>query len=212
MDACHRPDCLPAGASTQLDEKVTAALRSPQFQAALRYAVQAGSADPGPMFLSPDYRQRPGKGPLLRGLLLACVQPGVDGSLPGYTPSPAFAQTHAKSWARNGPRGKRGAYLAALAAGEEPPGASGIDAVAWQVVPWLDGRSAVMASLVCREWRQLVGTDAACQAAIHAAEAENEEAERAASAAAHAWALAARHLGSDSYSDYDRRFPGYGSP
>ncbi|KAG2496220.1 hypothetical protein HYH03_005818 [Edaphochlamys debaryana] len=46
-----------------------------------------------------------GGAPLVRGLLLRCIQPGVDGSLPGYSPSPAFANSWAEGWAR-GPVGR----------------------------------------------------------------------------------------------------------
>eukprot|EP00967_Tisochrysis_lutea_P070232 scaffold92574_cov18-Tisochrysis_lutea.AAC.1 len=38
--------------------------------------------------------------PQLRCLLLECVKPQVDGHLPGYAPSPSFAQTFAKGWAK----------------------------------------------------------------------------------------------------------------
>ena len=129
---------------------------SPEFRAALRCVLRVGSAEAGPMFLRSDFQQRPGPAPLLRGLVLACIQPGVDGTLPGYTPSLAFAQTYAKGWVHSGPVGERGAFLAARAAGEEPASSSGIGMVAWQVMPLLEGQHLPAVALVCREWRELI--------------------------------------------------------
>ena len=55
------------------------------------------------MFLQHSARGLPGSLPLLRSLVLDCIRPGKDGTLPGYSPSHNFAQTHAKGWAQGGP-------------------------------------------------------------------------------------------------------------
>jgi hypothetical protein len=165
---------LPAGLPTGL-------CRSPELQAALSYARQVHTADAGTMFLQPYFRFARIRAPLLRGLVLSAIRPGVDGTLPGYSPSPAFAQTHAKGWARDGPAGSRGNVLAARAVGGEVAADSGIGLVAGLVLPWVGGRSlAVAAALVSKEWRQLIYEDPACQAALEAAreEREMEEQER----------------------------------
>lgn len=130
--------CTAAAGATDASAADAVELRgSPAFLQALHYALDAGSTDAGPMFLEHDRLIAPGSAPLLRGLLLACIPPGVDGSLPGYTPSSAFVQTHAKGWVRSGPQGPRGAFLAARAAGEAAAGASPICEVTWLVLPRL---------------------------------------------------------------------------
>jgi hypothetical protein len=193
IDAC-------ADASTAAAELCS----SPELRAALRYALQVGSAEAGAMFLRSNFQQKPGPAPLLRGLVLACIQPGVDGTLPGYTPSPAFAQTYGKGWVRSGPVGERGAFLAARTAGQEPASSSGIGMVAWQVLPLVEGQHLPAAALVCREWRELIRDDSACQAALRAAKAaakEAKEALRRMRAGSIVW--------SDSDSDYSYHRRGY---
>lgn len=174
------------------DTKASSAelLSSAKFSAALRYCLVQGSAEAGPMHLQPSYRWDPGPAPLLRGLLLDCLRPGVDGSLPGYTPSPAFAQTHCKAWQREGPRGRRGALLAAQAAGEPPPDSTGIGQVAWLVLPRLEGEWLAKSAVVCKDWRQLIAEDASCQAGLQAGA---KAAEDAAARSTAAWA-AQSHL------------------
>lgn len=203
----HSKSSSSGGAGAAIGQEfMTQMAASEPFRAALRDALRVHSAEAGPMFLPPDYRRCPGPAPLLRGRLLACIQPGIDASLPGYTPSPAFAQTFVKGWQRDGPQGARGAFLAARAAGEPPAWAYGVGEVAWQVLPLLDGHTLVQAQLVCSDWRDLIQGDPTCQSAIQTAkEAHESERRTAAAAARHRFAY---RLGSDSDGEYGG---GYGS-
>ncbi|KAG1670819.1 hypothetical protein FOA52_003410 [Chlamydomonas sp. UWO 241] len=86
------------------------------FQAALRYVLLQGSCRAPSMHLdvrslgtdafwddssddsSDDSWEGGGAAPLLRGLVMQCIRPAVDGSLPGYLPCPNVRQTSAKGW------------------------------------------------------------------------------------------------------------------
>ena len=86
---------------------------------------------------------------LMRTLLLDCVRPGADGSLPGYAPSRGCLATIAKGWA-GGPRFGR------LAAAAEPLIAAKLSgaesSLLGLVLGELDGRAMAGALLVSREW------------------------------------------------------------
>jgi hypothetical protein len=155
------------------DDAASGLLGSGGFLRALRYALQRGTADAGPMFLSASYASQPGTAPLLRSLVLDCVRPGEDGSLPGYTPSPGFQQTFAKGWARAGPRGSR---LPGLL--QPPPVLQLADESAMSFLRLLGGKDLVVAQLVCKAWQALLVGDSGYAERARLAREEVEAARR----------------------------------
>ncbi|KAG2496622.1 hypothetical protein HYH03_005443 [Edaphochlamys debaryana] len=125
-----------------------------------------------PYFLSP-----------LRGLLLRCVQPGLDGSLRGYTPSPAFAHSWARAWAQ-GP--------VVISTPPAPIHTALPDELLERCLAPLDGMDLIAAASVCVKWRRvmeralppgdLASRLAAGRQAVEAAAAEVVAAARAAAA------------------------------
>ncbi|PNH03221.1 hypothetical protein TSOC_010756 [Tetrabaena socialis] len=86
----------------------------------------------------------------LRHLMLDCVQPPLNGLLSGYTPSPNFAQTWAKGWARQGPQAGRLAASVPLLHAVLP------DAMLEGCLARLEGRDLVAAMMVCAKWREVL--------------------------------------------------------
>jgi hypothetical protein len=174
------------------------------FLRALRYTLQRGTADAGPMFLCASYAVRPGASPLLRGLVLDCVRPCEDGSLPGYSPSPGFQQTFAKGWARTGPRGSR---LPGLL--QPPPVLQLTDEAVMSIVRLIDGRGVVGAQLVCKAWQAALVGDSRYAEMVR----EEEAAERRRRQEEEEEGRRNRRYSSNYY-DYDSddyRYSGYGS-
>ncbi|KAG2502099.1 hypothetical protein HYH03_000591 [Edaphochlamys debaryana] len=132
--------------------------------------------------------------PSLRRLLLHCVQPSVDGTLPGYTPTGLMAQEWAKDWAQ-GPVGRMSrasdqCFLQAALPSE----------MVERCLAPLKGRDLVAGLSVCSKWCRLMREaprpyDLASRldADMRAAEAKKEAAARIrqAALAAHRAALAA---------------------
>ncbi|KAG1670820.1 hypothetical protein FOA52_003411 [Chlamydomonas sp. UWO 241] len=92
------------GLSTVQEKGRSSSSRSAAFQAALRYVLLKGSRRAPSMYLdmislsSKAFWIGNRAAPLLRSLILQCIRPDVDGSLPGYLPSPNVRQTSAKGW------------------------------------------------------------------------------------------------------------------
>ncbi|KAG2496623.1 hypothetical protein HYH03_005444 [Edaphochlamys debaryana] len=86
----------------------------------------------------------------LRRLLLRCVQPAPDGSLRGYTPSPAFAHAWARGWAQ-GPVGR-------MDPSAPPPliHTALLDELLERCLAPLEGFDVVAALLVCCKWRRVL--------------------------------------------------------
>lgn len=194
---------------------------SAAFQHSLQYALRKDTHFITSMFSSnPKSAAAASSGssqaPGLRGLLLECIKPGSDGSLPGYTPTTAFKQTYAKGWAK-GPQEGRMSVLApkplllqmltdeammATLSKVNMPNTSNI------------GR----AMLVCRAWRRLIEGDPGFKAQAerweqHRSERERLRYQRTTREAFDASLLEECFAGSDSDEDtgyYDRH--GYGSP
>ena len=72
-----------------------------EYQLALQYVLEHSGNIKGTMFLQHSACWSPF--PLVRGLVLDCIRPGIDGTVPGYSPPHSFAQTHAKVWALSRP-------------------------------------------------------------------------------------------------------------
>ncbi|EFJ39407.1 hypothetical protein VOLCADRAFT_101012, partial [Volvox carteri f. nagariensis] len=128
----------------------------PAFRRALKYAVAHGHT-PWPLdnegdllALSMYYEHAARTAPLLRALLLDCVRPAEDGSLPGYTPSPAFTQTWAKGWTQGPSEGRLAPAPPALLH------AMLQDDVLERCLAPLSGRDLVAALLVCGRWRRVL--------------------------------------------------------
>jgi hypothetical protein len=147
---------------------------SPAFHAALQYLLQRGvkgSADVPSMYLklSRSRKQHSPSAiaarrrhtacttgpapPLLRSMILDCLRPGSDGTLPGYASSPGVAQSHARAWRERGPVDER----MGLATSEEPAVMSMLrDADVVDAILRLEGRELVGAQLVCKAWQRLL--------------------------------------------------------
>lgn len=177
--------------------------RGPAFRAALCYVLTAGPPDNNrlwdrPMLLPPGWRGSRYTSihfgaPLLRGLVLDCIRPAFDGTLPGYQPSARFAQTYAKGWACRGPADERTRDVFAQASKASEGWLEPLE-------PSLGGRELARAMTVCRAWqKEVAGNEAAplklsegAAAALAAAERAAAAAERAAAEAAAAAALRAQ--------------------
>jgi hypothetical protein len=150
-----------------------AVLNTPQFADALQYAVDRGTAAVASMFWAPrtaSSSNGSSTAPALRGRILECIRPGLDGILPGYTPSPAFKQTYAKGWARGPPAGSR-----VLGQGPEPLILQQLtDQALTAVLGKLRGRDVGSALRVCRAWCGLVQGDPGLKAAAEKAAAERK--------------------------------------
>jgi hypothetical protein len=152
----------------------TSVLGTPQFADALKYAVDKGTAAVSSMFWDSRTSSSSSSAPALCGRILECIRPGLDGSLPGYTPSPAFKQTYAKGWARGLPAGCR-----VLGVAPEPLIMQQLtDQALAAVLGKLQGRDVGSALRVCRGWCALVQGDPALRAAAEKAAAERRESER----------------------------------
>lgn len=87
----------------------------------------------------------------IRVLLMDCIRPGFDGSLPGYTPSNLCINTIAKDWAK-GPRSGRlaaGAKPLILAKLHEP-------SLLALVLEQLEGETMINAMRVNKEWNSVI--------------------------------------------------------
>jgi hypothetical protein len=129
---------------------------STAFHAALRYTLSKGCAEVASMCFNRSTLRTRGSAPcLLRGLILDCIRPGNNGTLPGYAPSPGLAQTHAKGWKR-GPGDVRMARITSAC-----PAATGVlsdEDLAGSILR-LEGRDLVVAQLVCKQWQRLLVGD-----------------------------------------------------
>lgn len=203
-----------AGATSVSSAAAASSLHSSDaFHVALQYAMSHGTAAAGPMLLPRTHCHTTptSAAPLLRSLILRCIRPSITGTLPGYSPSPAFQQTYAKGWARGQTAGRLAALL------EPPPVLQLTDEAAMAFLRLLGGRDLGRALLVCRAWRELLAGDVAhggrLEAARVQAEEEAREAEMRARASRRAFEFARFHYDEDDF--YDGRWShsggGYGS-
>jgi hypothetical protein len=190
-------------------------LGTTQFADALNYAVDKGTAAVADMFRDARTSSSSGSSPAraLRGRILECIRPGLDGSLPGYTPSPAFKQTYAKGWAKGPPAGCR---VSSEAPGDSPPLIMQqlTEQALAAVLGKLQGRDVGSALRVCRAWCDLVQGDPELRAAAEKAAAERKKVDK--------YYSSYRCIDSDEYDDYRsdsdyydylyRDYGGYGSP
>jgi hypothetical protein len=135
---------------------------SDSFQKALHYVLQhTGGRVEAPMFWRRiSHIEAPGSLPLLRGLVLDCIRPGMDGTLPGYSPSPNFAQTHAKGWARNGPADTN---MALASRAHQAWGEGSAAEILLGVISQLSYERLNGVQLVCKEWQRVISCDAVCK-------------------------------------------------
>jgi hypothetical protein len=162
-------------AAVQAELSKAAAPHTQAYKEALQYAQLKATAYVPSMFMktassdsSTSYRSRSSSSssdsyqpaPSLRGLLLSCIKPSTDGTLPGYTPSPAFQQTYCKGWAK-GPQQGRVSVLAG-----EPLIHSMLDDQALMSVLGVlqERRDVGRVLLVCRGWSKLLQGDAGFKA------------------------------------------------
>jgi hypothetical protein len=161
-------------AAVQAELPTAAAPHTQAYKEALQYTQLKATAYVPSMFMktassdsSTSYRSRSSStgdsyqpAPSLRGLLLSCIKPSTDGTLPGYTPSPAFQQTYCKGWAK-GPQQGRVSVLAG-----EPLIHSMLDDQALMSVLGLvqERRDVGRVLLVCRGWSKLLQGDAGFKA------------------------------------------------
>lgn len=169
------------------------------LQRALQYAVQHDSASCSSMFYD-SQASRFNPAPLLRAKILDCICPAQDGSLPGYTPSPAFKQTYAKGWAR-GPRdGPYAPHTTTPSILQLPDGHT------MSFLGLLEGKDMMRAVLVCNQWGQLLVGHPDFDSKVQRGKKETEEAAR------HRYEYEYSSGGYD-YSDSDyNSYGGYGSP
>ncbi|KAG2488438.1 hypothetical protein HYH03_012945 [Edaphochlamys debaryana] len=136
----------------------------PHFRRALAHAAEhlyrslpgapiPDTCAPASMFLAPPCMDAPHDTPPpagrhLHALLLHAVRPGADGSLPGYTPSPGFAQTWAKGWAQ-GPVGR-------MDPAQAPPVAGLPDEVLERCLAPLEGKDLAAALCASARWRRVL--------------------------------------------------------
>jgi hypothetical protein len=109
--------------------------------------------------------------PLLRSLVLDCIRPRQDGTLPGYTPSPGMAWSHAKSW-KWGPADERMVRITSAL-----PAATSVlrDEDLVEALLRLEGRQLVEAQLVCKAWQRLLLGDPRYAPKVLLAEEEASE-------------------------------------
>ncbi len=158
-----------AGATSASSAAAASSLHSSNaFHAALQYAMSHRTAAAGPMYLPHTNQTTPSPTPLLRSLILRCIRPSSNGTLPGYSPSPTFQQTYAKGWARGQAAGRLVALL------EPPPVLQLTDEAAMGFLRLLGGRDLGSALLVCRAWRKLLAGDAGHGGRLAAAKAQVE--------------------------------------
>jgi adenylate kinase family enzyme len=116
-----------------------------ELTAALKEIIKAGTRNKESMHYT--YWS----GSKIRVLLMDCIRPGFDGSLPGYTPSILCTNTIAKDWAK-GPRSGRlaaGAKPLILAKLHEP-------SLLALVLEQLEGGTMCNAMLVNKEWNSVI--------------------------------------------------------
>lgn len=135
---------------------------SDSFQKALHYVLQhTGGRVEAPMFWRRiSHHEAPGSLPLLRGLVLDCIRPDMDGTLPGYSPSPNFAQTHAKGWARNGPADTNMVLASRAHQGWGEGSAAEILLGGFRQLSY---ERLGKVQLVCKEWQRVISCDAVCK-------------------------------------------------
>lgn len=153
---------LTTGASTTATAQHTSAAPAPDttdasgpspveaaVHRALQYVLQKRSTTSPSLFYHASSLHSIGSegraAPLLRVLILDCIQPGPDGCLQGYTPSPAFQQTFAKGWARRPVEGPAAPIAQSAAVLQLPDG---------HIMPALDllePKHMIQAALVCRQ-------------------------------------------------------------
>lgn len=167
------------GARSSVDEKTL--YSSSSFQHALHYVLRhiEGKVEGSMFYRHRSHRDAPCPLPLLRGLVLDCIRPGVDGTLPGYSPSHSFAQTYAKGWARGGPQDTS---VVRAARAQQGWGDGETIEILIGEVRQLPCENLGMAQMVCKEWRRVISGDAVCKeklkdaAAVAAAEVAAEAA------------------------------------
>ncbi|KXZ47387.1 hypothetical protein GPECTOR_35g825 [Gonium pectorale] len=140
---CYAAVCLE---DNNTDSAMLEQLAPSMYMAGREEAVSGGSG---------SSKRSTVRAPRLRGLLLDCARPGDDGRLPGYAPSPAFAQTWAKGWGQGPPVGR-------MAAPSPPPllGSMLPDALLEACLALLGERDLVAALMVCRRWREVLAAGA----------------------------------------------------
>ncbi|KAG2502098.1 hypothetical protein HYH03_000590 [Edaphochlamys debaryana] len=156
-------DCGGASRATQTSSARSPTLPSdvpPKLLRALAYALAALAVGTEPLqdsHVPPSmyYTGPPAEGsavpaPSLRRLLLHCVQPSVDGTLPGYAPSGLMAQEWAKDWAQ-GPAGR-------MSPATPPPflHTALLDELVQRCLAPLKGRDLVAGLSVCSKWCRLM--------------------------------------------------------
>jgi hypothetical protein len=160
----------------------------PAFHTALRYVLKKRSAEAHSMYFDrcnlqqqqqqqqqqyQSFKPAPAT-PLLRGLILDCIRPGQDGTLPGYTPLPGIAQTHAKGW-KNGPAVGRMAHMASA---QRSVASALSDEGLVAAVLQLEGTRLVKAQLVSKAWQRLLVGNQRYSAKVALAREKTLEAQR----------------------------------
>lgn len=144
-------EAMPVWASSSASTGETAAMKlSAAFRDAVQYAISKDTHFVSSLFKSD--KTAPG----LRGLILECIRPSTDGSIPGYTPSPAFKQTYAKGWMKGPQQGRMSASAPAPLILQKLTNEAAMCVLSKLPVRRMGVGNAM---LVCRAWRRLITGD-----------------------------------------------------